>query len=91
MDPVLKKSKKKARKTGGEAQPARQTEVNYSTGKYTSSRDEEELVVDYELEEPPARFSPVEEEISFGADDKPDHGDGSACAPNRAESCATRS
>jgi hypothetical protein len=62
MDPVLKKSKKKARNTGGETQPARQTEVNYPTGKYSSSRDEKELV-DYEPEEP-AAFSPVEDDIS---------------------------
>jgi hypothetical protein len=47
-----------------------------STGKYTSSRDEEELV-DYEPEEP-VSFSPVENELSVEEFDTPEHGDGLA-------------
>jgi hypothetical protein len=43
------------------------------TGKYTSSRDEEELV-DYEPEDP-ASSSPVEDELSVEDYDMPAHGD----------------
>jgi hypothetical protein len=79
MDPVVKKSKKKARKAGGEAKPAVQTEVNPPTaGEYTSSRDEEELA-DYEPEEP-ARFFLLWKKIYLSMEMiyRPHHGDGPA-------------
>jgi hypothetical protein len=44
MDPVVKKSKKKARKAGAETEPAVQTDVNPPANKYTSSWEEEQLV-----------------------------------------------
>ncbi len=71
MDPVVRRSKKKARKAGAEAKPAIQTNVNPPAEKYTSSWEEEQLV-DYEPGEP-ARFSPVEEDIYSGEDDYPAH------------------
>ncbi len=74
MDPIVKKSKKKARKAGAEAKPAVQTNVNPPAEKYSSSWEEEQLV-DYEPEEP-ARFSPVEEDNYIDGDHYPARRDG---------------
>ncbi len=73
MDPIVKKSKKKARKASAEAKPAVQTNVNPPAEKYNSSWEEEQLV-DYEPEQS-ARFSPVEEGNYSDGDDYPAHRD----------------
>ncbi len=66
MEPNTKRSKKRAKKAVGVDQPAAPTAEKVPTGGYLWFRDEEELV-DYEPEEP-ARFSPVEEDISTEGD-----------------------
>jgi hypothetical protein len=62
----MKRTKKRAKKAVGEDQPAAPAAETLPTGGYLWSRDEEELV-DYEPEEP-ARFFPVEEDISGDGD-----------------------
>jgi hypothetical protein len=73
MDPVVRRSKKKARKAGAEAKPAVQTDVNPPAEKYNTSSWEAKQLVDYKPEEP-ARFSPVEEDIYSGEEDYPAQG-----------------
>ncbi len=65
--------KRKVKKAVGEGQPAAPAAKTLPTGKYLSSRDEEELV-DYESEEP-AAFSTVEDDISVQECYTPAHGD----------------
>jgi hypothetical protein len=58
MEPTKKRPKKKAKTSiFGEGQPAGPAAKTVPAVKFTSSRDEEELV-DYEPEEP-AAFSPI--------------------------------
>ncbi len=75
MDPNVKKSKKKARKSGTQAKPAIQTQSNPPAKHYNSSWEEEQLV-DYDEPEEPAAFSPLEGENYSEGDDYPVHGDG---------------
>jgi hypothetical protein len=72
----MKRSKKKTKKAVGEGQPAAPAAETVPTGKYLSSRNEEELV-NYEPEEP-AAFSPVEDDLSVQECYTPAHGDGPA-------------
>ncbi len=66
MEPAMKSPKKKAKQSiFGEDQPAK----SVPSEKYTSSRDEE-VLVDYELEEP-AAFSPIEDDIPIPKDRTP--------------------
>ncbi len=76
MEPNNKKTRKRAKKAVAENQPAAPVAKIVQTDNYSSWRDEEELV-DYDPEEP-ARFSPVEVDISVEEDNLPAHGDGPA-------------
>jgi hypothetical protein len=76
----MKSGKKRAKKAVGEGQPAAPAAKTVSSNKYLFSRDEEELVVDYEPEEP-ATSSPVEDDLSVQECDTPAHGDGPANIP----------
>jgi hypothetical protein len=76
MEPFIKKIKKRNRKTGGEDQPAQETE-NHPSRDYSSSyRDEEELIDDEP--ESPSRMSAGEDEIFSDYYQILAHGDGPA-------------
>jgi hypothetical protein len=75
MEPVSKRPKKKTKKAAVEEQPAVPAAQNIPTEGYLWSRDEEELLVDYEPEEP-AAFSPMEDDISGVGEDLSPPGDG---------------
>jgi hypothetical protein len=65
MELVSKRPKKKA---AVEEQPAAQAAQNIPTEGYLWTRDEEELLVDYDPEEP-AAFFPMEDDISVVGED----------------------
>ncbi len=67
MEPINKRTKKRAKKAAAEEQPAAPVAQTVPTGGYLWARDEEELV-DYEAEEP-ATFSPMEDDFSVVGDD----------------------
>ncbi len=75
MEPVSKRPKKKAKKAVVEEQPAAPAAQNIPTGGYLWTRDEEELLVDYEPEEP-AAFLPMEDDISVVGEDLSPPADG---------------
>jgi hypothetical protein len=79
MEPVMKRSKKRAKKAVGKSQPEAPAAKTAPTDNYLSFWDEEELV-DYEPEEP-AAFSPVEDDLSVQECYTPAHGDGPANIP----------
>jgi hypothetical protein len=67
MEPINKRTKKRAKKAAAEEQPAAPVAQTVPTGGYLWARDEEELV-DYEAEEP-ATFSAMEDDFSVVGDD----------------------
>jgi hypothetical protein len=67
MEPINKRTKKRAKKAAVEEQPAAPVAQTVPIGGYLWARDEEELV-DYEAEEP-ATFSPMEDDVSVVGDD----------------------
>ncbi len=67
MEPINKRTKKRAKKAAAEEQPAPPVTQKVPTGGYLWARDEEELV-DHEAKEP-ATFSPMEDDVSVVGDD----------------------